>query len=165
MLFEEEDLPYEEDCIRNPFSLKSWLRYIDYKSKANTSWVLVYLIYERALKQLPTSYKLWFNYLKIRTTNLKSKAIDDAEYEEVNDLYERALIYMNKVFFFSIPSSLTSFSIFSCFLIFRCRVFGAIIASSFWNSVSSQRLVAHAIERCVHCQSLSTTVYGQSISN
>jgi pre-mRNA-splicing factor SYF1 len=97
MLFEEEDLPYEEDCIRNPFSLKSWLRYIDYKSKANTSWVLVYLIYERALKQLPTSYRLWFNYLRVRRVNLKSKAIDDTEYEEVNDLYERALIYMNKV--------------------------------------------------------------------
>lgn len=54
MIFEEEDLPYEEDCIRNPFNLKTWLRYIEHKSKFSNSWVSVYLIYERAVKQLPT---------------------------------------------------------------------------------------------------------------
>ena len=53
MFFEEEDLPYEEDCIRNPYNLKTWTRYLDHKTKHSTSWVAVYLIYERALKQLP----------------------------------------------------------------------------------------------------------------
>jgi pre-mRNA-splicing factor SYF1 len=97
MLFEEDDLPYEEDCIRDQYNVKSWLRYIDYKTKNCTNWVAVYLIYERALKQLPGVYKLWYNYLKLRRINLKTKCINDPEYEEVNELYDRALTYMNKM--------------------------------------------------------------------
>ena len=97
MFFEEEDLPFEEDVIRNPYSLKSWLRYIDSKSKNCINWLPVYLIYERALKQIPGSYKLWYNYLKLRRLQLKVKCINDPEYEEVNNAYDRALAYMNKV--------------------------------------------------------------------
>jgi pre-mRNA-splicing factor SYF1 len=97
MFFEEDDLPYEEECIRNPYYLKSWLRYIDHKTKNTKNWITVYLIYERALKQLPGSYKLWFNYLKLRRLHLKSKCISDYQFEEVNTIYERALAYMNKM--------------------------------------------------------------------
>lgn len=140
MIFEEEDLAYEEDCIRNPHSLKTWSRFIEHKIKGCTNWVSVYLIYERSLKQLPGryfeknvflmnvlcyktvymyhkitltfikifivlkmkwiinfSYKLWYNYLKLRRSHLKAKCINDPEYEEVNDVYERSLAYMNKV--------------------------------------------------------------------
>lgn len=97
MFFEEEDLPYEEDCIRNPYNLKTWTRYLDHKTKHSTSWVAVYLIYERALKQLPGSYKLWSNYLKMRQAHLKPKCINDPEYEEVNEIYERCLASMNKM--------------------------------------------------------------------
>lgn len=97
MLFEEEDLPFEEDCIRDQYNLKTWLRYIEFKSKNCTNWIAVYLIYERALKQIPGSYKLWSNYLKLRRLNLKSKGIHDIEYEEINELYDRALTYMNKM--------------------------------------------------------------------
>ena len=56
MIFEEEDLAYEEDCIRNPHSLKTWSRFIEHKIKGCTNWVSVYLIYERSLKQLPGRY-------------------------------------------------------------------------------------------------------------
>ena len=52
MFFEEDDLAFEEDCIRHSYDLKTWLRYIDHKIKNCTNWVAVYLIYERALKQL-----------------------------------------------------------------------------------------------------------------
>jgi pre-mRNA-splicing factor SYF1 len=89
MFFEEDDLPYEEDCIRNSYNLKSWLRYIDHKTKSSNNWVAVYLVYERSLRQLPGSYKLWYNYLRLRRAHLKSKCIDDPQYEEVNDIYER----------------------------------------------------------------------------
>jgi hypothetical protein len=102
MFFEEDDVAYEEDCIRNPYSLKTWLRYLEHKTKNCTNWLPVYLIYERALKQLPGSYKLWHNYLKLRRQHLKPKCISDPEYEEVNDIYERCLISMNKVINFKI---------------------------------------------------------------
>jgi len=48
---EEEDLPYEEEILRNPFSVKCWLRYIDFKKDASAR--VVNLLYERALKELP----------------------------------------------------------------------------------------------------------------
>ena len=33
---EEEDLPYEEDVLRNPYFLKSWIRYLDFKREASS---------------------------------------------------------------------------------------------------------------------------------
>jgi pre-mRNA-splicing factor SYF1 len=53
--FEEDDLPYEEDCMRNPYHIKAWLRYIDYKTKSKNAQA-TYFIYERALKLLPGRY-------------------------------------------------------------------------------------------------------------
>jgi pre-mRNA-splicing factor SYF1 len=95
-IFEEEDLPYEEECIRNPYNVKSWLRYIDHKTKSKNP-VSVYLIYERALKLLSGSYKLWHQYLKYRRLQLKGKCITDNEYEELNNTFERSLSYMHKM--------------------------------------------------------------------
>lgn len=102
MKFEEDDLPYEEDVLRNAYSLTSWLRYIEVKLKNSSDWSSIYLLYERALKQIPGSYKLWYGYLKVRRENIKNKPINDSEYEEVNNIYDRALAYMNKVFNYSI---------------------------------------------------------------
>ncbi len=55
------------------------------------------MIYEKALQYLPGSYKLWFNYLKEARENLKPIPIYDKRYEVLNELHERALIFMNKV--------------------------------------------------------------------
>jgi len=35
--------------------------------------------------------------LSLRRTHLKNKCISDPEFEEVNDIYERCLVSMNKV--------------------------------------------------------------------
>lgn len=50
------DLLYEEELLRNPYSLKLWIRYID----ANKAAPLAKrrLLYERALQKLPGSYKV-----------------------------------------------------------------------------------------------------------
>ena len=48
---EEEDVAYEEDILRNPYSVKCWLRYIEFKKDASKD--VINTIYERALKQLP----------------------------------------------------------------------------------------------------------------
>ncbi len=55
------------------------------------------LIYEKALQYLPGSYKLWYNYLREARENLTSIPIYDKRYEVLNELHERALIFMNKV--------------------------------------------------------------------
>ncbi|XP_019864746.1 pre-mRNA-splicing factor syf1 homolog [Aethina tumida] len=93
--FTDEDLPYEEEILRNPYSVKHWLRYIDHKKKAPKHGVNI--IYERALKELPGSYKLWYNYLKTRRRQVKQRCITDPLYEEVNNAFERSLVFMHKM--------------------------------------------------------------------
>ena len=55
----ENDFIHEEEILRNPHSVKSWLRYIEHKQEEGDFGALN-MIYERALKQLPGSYKLWY---------------------------------------------------------------------------------------------------------
>ncbi|XP_018572055.1 pre-mRNA-splicing factor SYF1 [Anoplophora glabripennis] len=95
IIFADDDLPYEEEILRNPYSVKHWLRYIDHKKTAPRYGVNI--IYERALKELPGSYKLWYNYLRIRRKQVKSRCITDPGYEEVNNAFERALVFMHKM--------------------------------------------------------------------
>ncbi|XP_050403094.1 pre-mRNA-splicing factor SYF1 [Patella vulgata] len=95
IFFEEDDLPYEEDILRNPFSVKCWLRYIEHKSASPKS--IINVIYERALKELPGSYKLWYNYLKLRRSQVKGRCVVDPAYEDVNSAYERSLVFMHKM--------------------------------------------------------------------
>lgn len=52
----EEDLLYEEELLRNPYSLKMWNRYIQARTDATAK--RRYLLYERALRALPGSYKV-----------------------------------------------------------------------------------------------------------
>lgn len=54
ILQEDDDLPYEEEIIRNPYSVKCWMRYIEHKQNAQKS--VLNMIYERALKELPGRY-------------------------------------------------------------------------------------------------------------
>lgn len=51
-----EDLLYEEELLRNPYALKMWVRYIAARSDAPAK--RRYLLYERALRALPGSYKV-----------------------------------------------------------------------------------------------------------
>ncbi|XP_013113149.1 pre-mRNA-splicing factor syf1 homolog [Stomoxys calcitrans] len=93
--FPDEDIPYEEEILRNAYSVKHWLRYIDHKSRAPNN--AVNIVYERALKELPGSYKIWYNYLRTRRKQVRGKCITDAMYEEVNNTFERALVFMHKM--------------------------------------------------------------------
>ncbi|XP_024984544.1 pre-mRNA-splicing factor SYF1 isoform X3 [Cynara cardunculus var. scolymus] len=60
----QDDLLYEEELLRNPFSLKLWWRYLIARTESPFKKRAV--IYERALKALPGSYKLWHAYLRER---------------------------------------------------------------------------------------------------
>lgn len=43
------------------------------------------------------SYKLWYNYLRQRVNQLKGRCITDPLYEDVNNAFERALVFMHKM--------------------------------------------------------------------
>ncbi|XP_078486633.1 pre-mRNA-splicing factor SYF1 [Ciona intestinalis] len=93
--FHEDDLPYEEEILRNPYSVKCWLRYVEHKEGSPAKEIN--MVFERALKELPGSYKLWYAYLRLRRSQLKGLCINDPMYEDVNNAHERALVFMHKM--------------------------------------------------------------------
>ncbi len=56
LLPEDQDLLYEEELLRNPYSLRMWWRYLEARKEAPAK--RRYLLFERALKALPGSYKV-----------------------------------------------------------------------------------------------------------
>jgi pre-mRNA-splicing factor SYF1 len=54
-------------------------------------------IYERALRELPGSYKLWHAYLLERVLAVRGRKVTDPSFEAVNNTFERALVFMHKV--------------------------------------------------------------------
>ena len=127
VVINDEDLPFEEELLRNPHSLKAWQRYIEAKHQSkSSSGTRINMVYERALKELPGSYKLWYNYLKLRRTQvnhilkhsgiflyvhisfgsihcrtsslqIRGRCVTDPVFEEVNNAFERALVFMHKM--------------------------------------------------------------------
>jgi len=95
LVLNEDDLQYEEEILRNPHGIKPWIRYIDHKSDAPKN--ILNLVFERALKELPGSYKLWYNYLKVRRKQMKGRCVTDPGYDAVNNCFERALVFMHKM--------------------------------------------------------------------
>ena len=65
------DLTYEEFILRDPYSLQHWFTYLEFKGEKSLAdrWI----IYERAVRVLPGSYKLWHRYITervVRTTTM-----------------------------------------------------------------------------------------------
>lgn len=69
------DIPFEEDLLGpGQYDIRTWLRYIEAKrleclEKDDDDWTLldpVEWLYERAVKVLPGSFKLWYGYLQYR---------------------------------------------------------------------------------------------------
>jgi pre-mRNA-splicing factor SYF1 len=91
----QQDLQHEDVISRNPYHLKSWWNFLDYKIDAKP--LDRYVIYERALKFLPRSYKLWHKYLNERTAQLENKRVTDKRLIILVNTYERALIQLHKM--------------------------------------------------------------------
>eukprot|EP00854_Cymbomonas_tetramitiformis_P009271 gene9271-10982_t len=91
----DEDLLYEEELLRNPFTLRLWIRYLDARKSVTPK--RRYLLFERACRALPGSYKLWYAYLKERQEAIRGTCIDHSSYEALNNCYERALVTMHKM--------------------------------------------------------------------
>ncbi|KAK3188096.1 hypothetical protein Dsin_027657 [Dipteronia sinensis] len=91
----QDDLLFEEELLRNPFSLKLWWRYLI--ARLDSPFKKRFVIYERALKALPGSYKLWYAYLRERLNLVKNLPVTHPQYETLNNTFERALVTMHKM--------------------------------------------------------------------
>lgn len=105
-LIKEDDIPYEEDCLRNPFAIKTWLRYHAHKAGDHDAQVI---ILRRAVSMLPGSYKLWMKLLEQRTSRAYSSDPDQEtglrnlnyplthpDWQKVNHNFEQSLILCHK---------------------------------------------------------------------
>ncbi|NXI29685.1 SYF1 factor, partial [Sterrhoptilus dennistouni] len=92
---EEEEVQHEEELLRNPFSVRGWLRYAQARQRGPRP--RLNQIYERALRELPGSYKLWYQYLRQRRAQVKGRCPSDPAFEEANAVHERALVFMHKM--------------------------------------------------------------------
>ncbi|KAI3839561.1 hypothetical protein MKW92_044642 [Papaver armeniacum] len=91
----QDDLLYEEEILRNPFSLKLWWRYLI--ARKESPFKKRSVLYERALKALPGSYKLWYAYLRERLEIVRNLPVTHSQYEILNNTFERALFTMHKM--------------------------------------------------------------------
>ncbi|CCG81209.1 putative DNA repair and transcription protein [Taphrina deformans PYCC 5710] len=98
----EGDLVYEEDLLRDPYSIKFWLRYINEQhnrfSRTRNLGPIV-LTYERACRELPGSYKLWKMYLDFRLSLMKglNPGTRSDDFDLLNECFDRALVLLNKM--------------------------------------------------------------------
>ena len=83
------------DNIKNPLNFKSWWNTLI--SSTDAPYHIRVQIYEVALSHLPASYKLWYNYLNESRTYIKQFSLKDPRYDVINNLHERALLYMCKM--------------------------------------------------------------------
>ncbi|KAH9626173.1 hypothetical protein KSS87_017697 [Heliosperma pusillum] len=90
-----DDLLYEEEILRNPFSLRLWWRYL--VARTDAPFKKRAIIYERALKALPGSYKLWYAYLRERLELVRNLPINHYQFETLDNTFERALVTMHKM--------------------------------------------------------------------
>mmetsp|Transcript_2417 Transcript_2417/g.3520 ORF Transcript_2417/g.3520 Transcript_2417/m.3520 type:complete len:886 (+) Transcript_2417:38-2695(+) len=95
LLADEKCFEYESEISRNPFKLKSWLRYLN--SNVSTNRKRRNILFERALKFLPNSYKLWYGYLTERLEAVEEKCPTDQSVEVVINTFERALVHLHKM--------------------------------------------------------------------
>ena len=56
LLPDDDDLLYEEELLRNPYSLRMWWRYLE--ARKDAAQKRRFLLYERAISALPGSYKV-----------------------------------------------------------------------------------------------------------
>eukprot|EP01060_Flectonema_neradi_P037284 TRINITY_DN7467_c0_g4_i1.p1 TRINITY_DN7467_c0_g4~~TRINITY_DN7467_c0_g4_i1.p1 ORF type:complete len:797 (+),score=112.76 TRINITY_DN7467_c0_g4_i1:72-2462(+) len=89
------EMEFESDIKREPNSLRHWWRYLQYKSTAEAA--SKNQLFERCLQHLPSSYKIWFQYLTERTLQVVDRPLDNKAWENVNKVFERALVYMGKM--------------------------------------------------------------------
>ncbi|KAK1339966.1 LOW QUALITY PROTEIN: hypothetical protein QTO34_018530 [Cnephaeus nilssonii] len=95
LVFDVEDLPYEEEMMRNQFFVKCWLHYIEFKQTPPTPEAQAQSA--RVLKLLPCSYKLCYCYLMVRRAQVKHRCVTDPTHEDVNNCHEWALVFMHKM--------------------------------------------------------------------
>ena len=93
---ETTDMIYEEEISRNKYNMSAWWRYIKAVTSRKAPSAVRNRVFERALRCLPGSYKIWHAYLMDCKQQVKGKNKTSPRYTVVNNTFERALVFMHK---------------------------------------------------------------------
>ena len=111
----EIEFRHEEIVLRDPHDVEAWVNYLDdahprsttaraiASNDASTSASAIaslpkrYVIYERAIRHNPSSYKLWYFYLRERVRDASSLSVCDPMHASNESAFERALVTMHKM--------------------------------------------------------------------
>ena len=77
------------------YNFRNWWVMIEVKQEE--PYVERVKIYEKALKHIPWSYKIWYFYLNDCITQVKDKCPESQSFKVINGIFERALIFMHKM--------------------------------------------------------------------
>ncbi|KAJ1450859.1 hypothetical protein M885DRAFT_621310 [Pelagophyceae sp. CCMP2097] len=85
----------EAEVMRNPYSVRAWMQHL--KAANGSPLTARRLIYELALRFVPRSYKLWYQYLNELNESLNERYLSSNRAEVTARTYERALVHMHKM--------------------------------------------------------------------
>ncbi|CAE7945675.1 xab2 [Symbiodinium sp. KB8] len=91
----EADVAFEEELQRNPYSVSTWVSYAEAVAKRPAT--ARNAVYERAVRSIPGSYKLWKQYLEDRLGQVRSLSVTDPAIKAATLVCERALSTMHKM--------------------------------------------------------------------
>eukprot|EP00835_Amoeboradix_gromovi_P003781 NODE_263_length_12530_cov_0.434881.p2 type:complete len:665 gc:universal NODE_263_length_12530_cov_0.434881:4206-2212(-) len=87
-----DHLLFEQQLIRNPLDIKTWLRYIDYQN----DMIPKLHLYLRALSKCPYYYKLWYQYLQCKLKMLPPNPL----YQDLHAIkmdFEICFLFLNQM--------------------------------------------------------------------
>ncbi len=105
-------LAHEERVLRTPHDVEAWQAYLDATKHAvyrsvdgdtdgddddSAAIQRRWMVYERAVRALPNSYKMWYFYLLERVEYARKFRCDDDEHTRARAAFERALVTMHKM--------------------------------------------------------------------
>mmetsp|Transcript_27913 Transcript_27913/g.86345 ORF Transcript_27913/g.86345 Transcript_27913/m.86345 type:complete len:928 (+) Transcript_27913:155-2938(+) len=90
-----EGARYEPELARNPYQLKTWIAYL--KASEEAPFAERRLVYERAVRLLPRSYKLWRRYLEEAEDAVGDRWRTSGRAKVLVLAYERCLEHLGKM--------------------------------------------------------------------
>jgi pre-mRNA-splicing factor SYF1 len=95
VLQHEANVSFEADIQQDPYDVSTWVSYA--LANAKSPAVVRNAIFERAVRHLPGSYKLWHMYLRDRLRQVEVLSIVDPQCDAASRVCENALATMHKM--------------------------------------------------------------------
>ena len=95
-LVDSTNAVFEHVLLDNPHSVETWCAYVRACTEHKVSHTCQFVVYERAVRELPGSYKLWHGYLRDRVQWTLTRHPRSSAWRRTGRAFERALLTIHK---------------------------------------------------------------------